>query len=1300
MHKKKLLVILSFVLHALLFFVFFPISGDKSTAFTLIPILVVSYFLGIRIGLISALLLMPINMLYFYILGVSGLQVYISSLPGAIGSFILVFIAGYTGRLQRKNELQVEQLRKEQRDRIKAEEELFRTQKQLQENLYSRASDRAVNESKMEITDIAYKEIAENAADIIYLTDLNGKITYVNKAGLDTSGYSSEELHKLAYDDLVLPSYKKITKYFYFKQSIQNKQTAFFEVPILTKQGSLIWLAQNSSLIYKDETLAGFGIIARDITEKKNTDLALREKEERLEQITQSANDAIITTDSNYIIIQWNKAAEKIYGYSEAEIIGKPITILMSEEDIQLCKSKIRRNSPDYDFSKTFERTAKRKDGSLFPIEISITDWERENEIFRTHIIRDISERKESEKKLIQSEMDYRLLFMSVHEPILVLRPEDEVILEANDKACEVYGFERSEFIGMSLKKVSVNIAKGEEKITETLTAGRLINFETSQLRKDGKLLIFEVNASIIEYKGQQAILSINRNITEKLETQREIRLLLAAIDNTSEMISLHDLENRLIFANKSFLNTFGYTEEEVIGKMPYLLSKEKKVPGTDDLILKVSKGENWSGTIFAQKKNGEDFPAAISTTFVTDPGTNSRAVVSVSRDITNEIKSNEKLKESEEQYRILFENNPLPVIVCEHDSSKIIAVNKSAVKCYGYTYEEFLNMNSNDLVSSTSTDLIGQHLRFYETDNSKIYQTHIKKNGSNFSVEVSTHILNINGNLAVINMINDMSLRLKFEKEIIRQRDRAQKYMDISPVLMCVLDTAGNVVLMNDTGCSIIGYNEMEVRGENWVKLCFKPEHQSSMKHILQQMMNGEIGSFDYFENTIVTRDGEEKILAFHNTIIIEEDYGVSGILFSGEDITDRKNNEKVINDYKNHLELLVSERTSRLQELNSQLFLEYKKLSEADEQIQNQYEFFKTLINTIPLPVFIRDKNRNFIECNAAFENFYGIEKKTLINRSIADVLPGELYNQFNLKDKELFEGLPEQHFEIDVVDKNGSMYEVIIYQAPFYKKDGTADGYVAVMLDITSQKILQRETARSLEKEKELNELKSGFISMASHEFRTPLTTILASADLLEIMGPKWDDEKYKKHLVKIQNAVTYMTELIDDVLLINKAETGRMKFTPALVNVADLIKETVDNFKVIAGGNINFDVVYSPEKDLYMLDLKLFTQIITNLVSNAVKYSPGGGEIKIKAIESGTVLLLEISDQGIGIHPDDLKFLFQPFHRGKNIEGIAGTGLGLSIVQKAVEMHNGQIFVNSTPDKGTSFTILFPIVGNQE
>jgi len=215
---------------------------------------------------------------------------------------------------------------------------------------------------------------------------------------------------------------------------------------------------------------------------------------------------------------------------------------------------------------------------------------------------------------------------------------------------------------------------------------------------------------------------------------------------------------------------------------------------------------------------------------------------------------------------------------------------------------------------------------------------------------------------------------------------------------------------------------------------------------------------------------------------------------------------------------------------------------------------------------------------------------------------------------------------------------------------------------------------------------------FVYTASHEFRTPLTTILASTDLLEMYGRQWPETKYFEYIKIIQHTVKTMTELINDVLTYSKSETGKIECYPTLVDLHILILKLIDNAKLIASPNIHFNIVYKPEQISFFLDHKLVSQILTIFISNAIKYSPDGGNITLEVELKDKKLHISIIDEGIGIPDEDLGKLFEPFNRAQNIRTIPGSGLGLSIAKKSANIHNGEIRLKSILNKGTSVTLI--------
>ncbi len=235
------------------------------------------------------------------------------------------------------------------------------------------------------------------------------------------------------------------------------------------------------------------------------------------------------------------------------------------------------------------------------------------------------------------------------------------------------------------------------------------------------------------------------------------------------------------------------------------------------------------------------------------------------------------------------------------------------------------------------------------------------------------------------------------------------------------------------------------------------------------------------------------------------------------------------------------------------------------------------------------------------------------------------------------------------------------------------------------------------RALEKEKELGELKSRFVSMVSHEFRTPMATILFSAGLLENYGNKWSEEKKVTHLHRIQAAVKQMTDLLDSVLTIGQVEANKLEFNPAAIDVEKFCSSLAEDAQLLAGEK--HEISFSSQGNCTgaLMDEKLLRHIFSNLLSNAVKYSPKGGTVKFELTcePSGQVAIFRVRDEGIGIPPQDRERLFETFHRAANVGNISGTGLGLAIVKRSVELHGGEISFDSEVGVGTTFTVTLPL-----
>ncbi len=241
------------------------------------------------------------------------------------------------------------------------------------------------------------------------------------------------------------------------------------------------------------------------------------------------------------------------------------------------------------------------------------------------------------------------------------------------------------------------------------------------------------------------------------------------------------------------------------------------------------------------------------------------------------------------------------------------------------------------------------------------------------------------------------------------------------------------------------------------------------------------------------------------------------------------------------------------------------------------------------------------------------------------------------------------------------------------------------------------VEEETAQ-LVKAKEVNQLTSEFVSMFSHDFRNPLTAILLSTGLLQHNEHRLSKETKFTHYQLIRTAISNMDRLLEEVLLIGKADVGKLECNLELLDLEVLCRQLVAEVQPSLTPNHQLIFTSTGELTTGLWDESLLRHILTNLLSNAVKYSPRGGTIRFDLTFQFKTVTFQIQDPGIGIAKEDCSNLFQPFHRAENTKNIPGTGLGLAIVKKCVEVHGGQIFVQSEIGVGTIFTAILPLQHN--
>jgi PAS domain S-box-containing protein len=360
-----------------------------------------------------------------------------------------------------------------------------------------------------------------------------------------------------------------------------------------------------------------------------------------------------------------------------------------------------------------------------------------------------------------------------------------------------------------------------------------------------------------------------------------------------------------------------------------------------------------------------------------------------------------------------------------------------------------------------------------------------------------------------------------------------------------------------------------------------------------------------------------------------------------------------------------------------------------------------------------------------NPSAEKLFGYEEGELLNKKIEVLIPNRLSHN-HLIHREKYGKNPHHRAmgankELFALKKDGKEFPVEISLSPY--SSGQDNFVIAFIVDITNRKqaeeklknysaelekqvknrtlILEeaidelektkKDLNSALSKEKELNELKTRFVAMASHEFRTPLTTMMSSLSLITKYGAQ--NENQIKHVNKIKKSINDLTDILNDFLSISKLEEGKVENMPEEINIKEFIRDVVVDMQTMAlpGQVITY---LASGKETARIDKKLLKHILFNLISNAIKFSKEDKEIEIVCIATDSEVVISVKDNGIGIPKEDQQHLFERFFRGHNVVHIQGTGLGLNIVARYVELMNGTIEIESKENNGTTFTIKIP------
>jgi len=479
-------------------------------------------------------------------------------------------------------------------------------------------------------------------------------------------------------------------------------------------------------------------------------------------------------------------------------------------------------------------------------------------------------------------------------------------------------------------------------------------------------------------------------------------------------------------------------------------------------------------------------------------------------------------------------------------------------------------------------------------------------------------------------------------------------------------IDKKGLINEWNQCAERITGYKKEDMLGEDLIKTYSTKSYKRRIKKAFYLALKGK--ETTNFELPLITKNAQRVKILLNLTTRRNIDGEITGVMGVGQNIT------------------------------------KIDKLRTKTEAIAKELRQFIETANT---PIFGIDRKGFINEWNQIAEQITGYKKDDVFGLYWKKYTPKKTQEEAEKTVNNALKGKQTTNFEFLTLAKDGKKVILLMNTSTRRSATGEITGVLGVGQDITELVSYRSELERkvnertlklneALKKEKELSEIKSKFVSTASHEFRTPLSAINFAAGSIKKYWAKMEPAKVTEKLTKIENHVMHMTELLDDILIIGQAAAGKTRNTPLNLNIGKFIDEIIA--EIYSSCKKSHEILLIDKEELKKTDIyideKLGRNIFINLISNAVKFSPDAKKVTIELSSEKDTTIFSITDFGIGIPSSEFQSIFTPFIRGRNVDLIQGTGLGLSIVKEAVDAIGGEVIVTSNIRKGSTFIVKIP------
>ena len=1110
----------------------------------------------------------------------------------------------------------------------------------------------------------------ENANDMITVHNEEMVCEYVNEEILfGILGYKMEDI-KTVKDELKIIHPEDIKKSLEIFKSTINTGVGFGEVRVRHKDGYYKWLQYKAKLFVDKEGKKKIFSITRDISEQEEAIEALKKNEENFRYLYETAPSGLWSAKiDDGIFIRVNLTAVKILGFKNVNDVIYKISAVdfFTIEDRRRFVRNLRLNGEVNDF----EIILTDINGIEKDVSVSAKIYEVKGVIEGVFV--DISARKKMEESLKESEEKFRTIAEQALMGIFIIQDDllkyvNQYMLDLTDYSLEeVRNWKVGEFLNLVHPK-DRNLAKEQSSKKQQGLENVIAHYSVRLLKKNGETIWVDNYSKTINYNGRPADLATMVDITEKVLAEKRIKeseeRYRTLFDNTPFSIVIFDSNGTIIDFNSSTERLFGYKREELVGLHYSALStyNKEQIPKINKRYEKLLSGEIPDPIeIECIKKDGSKF-WGLSKILPVKLG-DKTYLQGMIQDITEKKDSEQKLRESEEKYRKLF-NTSVDGIASSDTDGNIIDANKAFIDMLGYSLDEIKSLNYQNITlvkwHDIKKDLV-KKLKESKIANFELEKEYISKDGKIIPVNVKYWISIDENNKTerVWGIVRDITERKKMDDKLRESEEKYKNMIDGLDLGFYQISWDGFILNLNPAFRRIMGYDEsIDISKINLRNFWKNNEDRKSF--IKELLKNNHIENFVGLGKNYY---GRELYLQIHSHLIRDKEGNPIRLEGTIADITEK--------------------------------FKLEQKLKRSELRYRNLFE-------NSPFGIILLDTNAIIREVNPAVEKMSGYKKEEFIGRSYANlsIVDQEFLPILLERTKKLSMDQPVTPIDVKLYKKDGTPFWVQFLSLTI--KIGDELFIQTMVMDITERKTADILIKEEVDKLKELDQIRKDLISRVSHELKTPLIPVIGGAELLQhLYKDKFDSESLEL-IQMIEKGGKRLSKLVEKLLDVTRIEFNKLELDLQKTDLSEIIRNSVETMKyLIEKRKIQFNLVIP--KEFYLeIDGNRIEQVITNLLSNALKNTPPDGRVSLLLEKYDNWAILSVSDTGVGFTEEEMKKIFTRFGKIERYEEgleyieIDGSGLGLYISKQIVELHGGKIWVESDGrNKGCIFKVRISI-----